>query len=131
VVKIGTPVNNKERVRLFLPNKSRDNYRLFVFTTSLLEYKCDYSGLYLLEQIKYVLIVKSGRSTHLVAGTLFIERGALCLGCRMFGILWSLGKKIRLRIRSALFPEISETNKRIINARCNRNIRFELLSILG
>ena len=51
VIKIGTPVNNKDRFRLFLPNKSRDNYRLFVFTTSLLEYKCDYTGLNLLEQI--------------------------------------------------------------------------------
>jgi hypothetical protein len=98
VIKIGTPVNNKDRVRLFLPNKSRDNYRLFAFTTSLLEYKCDIHRSISARTNKYVLIVKSGRSTHLVVGTLFIERGDLCLGCRMFGVLWSLGKKIRLRI---------------------------------
>ena len=51
VIKIRYPVSDKGQVRLFLPNKSRDNYRLFVFATSLLEYNCDYTGLCLLEQI--------------------------------------------------------------------------------
>ena len=45
VVKNSYSMSDKGQVRRFLPNKSRNNYRLFVFASLLLEYNCDYAGL--------------------------------------------------------------------------------------
>jgi hypothetical protein len=51
VVKNSYSMSDKGQVRRFLPNKSRNNYRLFVFATLLLEYNCDYAGLCCEEKI--------------------------------------------------------------------------------